>query len=328
MPSLGGGYGDRRRDRSEGTIRAGSVWPIKSDKVTPTDDLLLDAAMRCDVDEVEACIDAKANPTADGPMLLAANNGGVLVVNRLAELGANVNAPGAYGKTPLICAAEKGHADVVAALIASGAELDTGLVPGGQTALHLAGSDEQCPLQMARMTCHLLLERHADPLLRDRWGHTAEQFHRLQAGLPPGRLAGDRSAAPKRDGRSVMLADMIRERQRLECGLMMAMQKLCWMRLLQRNHSNLEMSLGAASPAFVVTFGWTKTQQPTPMSVYDRVVIRILQQADALVAQASARGGEVAAPYEAALSRHLHGLRSRDYFENLPSYQVFAELQG
>ena len=109
---------------------------------------------------------------------------------------------------------------------------------------------------------------------------------------------------------------------------MMAMQKLCWMRLLQRNHSNLEMSLGAASPAFVVTFGWTKTQQPTPMSVYDRVVIRILQQADALVAQASARGGEVAAPYEAALSRHLHGLRSRDYFENLPSYQVFAELQG
>ena len=29
MGSKGTGYGDRRRDRSEGTIRNGAVWPIK-----------------------------------------------------------------------------------------------------------------------------------------------------------------------------------------------------------------------------------------------------------------------------------------------------------
>ena len=66
MPSLGTGYGDRRRDRSEGTIRVGSVWPIATETVTPVDELLLDAAMRCDIDEVDAAIAAKANATADG----------------------------------------------------------------------------------------------------------------------------------------------------------------------------------------------------------------------------------------------------------------------
>ena len=29
MPLALGGYGDRRRDRSEGTIRNGACWPIK-----------------------------------------------------------------------------------------------------------------------------------------------------------------------------------------------------------------------------------------------------------------------------------------------------------
>jgi hypothetical protein len=63
------------------------------------------------------------------------------------------------------------------------------------------------------MACHLLLERHADMLLADRWGHTPEQFHRLRADRPSGPIFGGGLAAPKRDGRGVILADMIRDRQ-------------------------------------------------------------------------------------------------------------------
>ena len=115
---------------------------------------------------VEAAIGAKANATADGPLLLAAQNGGNPVVQRLAAAsasvnswdaleemllaaekggtadprlaaaGASVNSSGAYGKTPLILAAEKGHSDVIDTLVRTGASLDEGLKPGGQTALH------------------------------------------------------------------------------------------------------------------------------------------------------------------------------------------------
>jgi hypothetical protein len=250
MPSLGSGYGDRRRDRSEGTIRAGSVWPIRTDTVNPIDELLLDAAMRCDLDELNVCIDCKANPAADAnPALnIAASHGGTLVVGRLAELGASVNKPGAFGKTPLIAAAEKGHADVVQALVAAGADLDAGLVPGGQSALHLVGAEMQCPLQMARVTCHVLLESHADILLRDRWGRTAEQFHRKRAALlptpnpclpmqqqPGGDVngAGSGAPAPLRDGRSLILADMIAKKLVHTSKLVTVMQRLCWMRLLR-----------------------------------------------------------------------------------------------
>ena len=72
----------------------------QDEKVTPKDELLLDAAMRCDVDEVGVAIASGAEPTqADSPALLvAAQNGGVLVVKQLAELGASVNAAGAFGK--------------------------------------------------------------------------------------------------------------------------------------------------------------------------------------------------------------------------------------
>ena len=78
--SRGTGYGDRRRDRSEGTVRVGSVWPIgkagfypgpsaargsrknhfTKNSVTPADDLLLDAAMRCDLDEACVCPELEA----------------------------------------------------------------------------------------------------------------------------------------------------------------------------------------------------------------------------------------------------------------------------
>eukprot|EP01043_Picozoa_sp_COSAG02_P017259 COSAG02_NODE_778_length_17288_cov_102.024725_17_plen_368_part_00 len=363
--SRGTGYGDRRRDRSEGTVRVGSVWPIgkagfypgpsaargsrknhfTKNSVTPADDLLLDAAMRCDLDEVDAAIGVKANPTKDGPLLLAAQHGGTLVVQRLAEAGASVNTPGAYGKTPLMLAAEKGHSDVVDTLVQSGASLDARMTPGGQTALHLVGADQQCPLQMARMVCHLLLSRNADMLIRDQWGRTAEEYHRRCADLPnsvTSALSADAgravpsfgsgiSLAPSRDGRSVLIADMIAAKVAQATGLLVAMQKLCWMRLLHRNYTRPEMSYGADSPADCITRPRPNAGDPEGVrpssaaasyhadglreAVYDSLVLRIIKDCHAL-----------RTPSDATLSRHIRGLRDRYYREQLPSYQVFTEM--
>lgn len=349
-------------------MRVGSVWPIAKsgfypgpsaprgsrknhftkNSVTPADDLLLDAAMRCDLDEVDAAIGVKANPTKDGPLLLAAQHGGTLVVQRLAEAGASVNTPGAYGKTPLMLAAEKGHADVIETLVQSGANLDARMTPGGQTALHLVGEDQQCPLQMARMCAHLLLSRHADMLIRDQWGRTAQEYHRRRADLPnaTSALAADAgraispfgtdsgtrmSHAPSRDGRAVVIAEMIAARVAQETGLLVAMQKLCWMRLLHRNYSRPEMSYGADSPADCITKPRPNTGHPEgvrPSStaasafadglrevVYDSLVLRIIKDCHALCG-----------PSDATLSRHIRGLRDRYYREQLPSFQVFTEM--
>lgn len=360
--NAGNGYGDRRRDRSEGTIRVcvspwscvidgytcvttavppwlcvsrGSVWPIGQNKVTPADELLLDAAMRCDLDEVDAAIGAMANPAKDGPLLLAAQHGGTLVVQRLAQAGASVNTPGAYGKTPLILAAEKGHSAVIETLVRSGANLDAAMAPGGQTALHLVGEDQQCPLQMARMCTHLLLTRNADPLIRDQWGRTAEEYHRRRADLPNARAlpaGGSMSHAPLRDGRAVIIAGMIKDKVARETALLVAMQKLCWMRLLQRNYSRPEMSYGAESAAYPITVSpmtstvgdlervdtsstaaSNSTEGPRE-AVYTSLVLRIIKDFHALCA-----------PLDATLSRHIRGLRDRYYREQLPSFQVFTE---
>jgi uncharacterized membrane protein YgcG len=395
----GTGYGDRRRDRSEGTIRVGSVWPIATETVTPVDELLLDAAMRCDIDEVDAAIGAKANATADGPLLLAAQHGGTLVVERLSTLGASVNSAGAYGKTPLILAAEKGHSDVIDALVKSGASLDARMTPGGQTALHLVGADEQCPLQMARMCAHSLLERNADPLIRDQWGRTAEEYHRRRADLPdaggaaaaapraapratplwtpargrdlqrpapiprgPSPFDGATQHAPLRDGRSVLIADMIRAKLAREAGLLVAMQKLCWMRLLHRNHTRPEMSYGAESPAFPIT---VSPVQPPPAHLESEPPSTAGSRRSSVASGAGSAarsgasgssggsggsgssGGSAGPPREvvyqsivlriikdchalyppsdATLSKHIHGLRDLYYREQLPSYQVFTE---
>ena len=383
MPGVG--YADRRFDRSEGTIRVGSVWPIATDKVSNVDDLLLDAAMRCDMDEVEAAIAAKANATADGPLLLAAQNGSSMVVQRLAEAGASVNSSGAFGKTPLILAAEKGHSDVIDTLVATGASLDERLRPGGQTALHMVGVDEQCPLQMARMCAHELLERYADPLIRDQWGRTAEEFHRRRADLPgsdherdspqlwapargrnlyqaaprPRRPSPFDSAtlhAPRRDGRAVLIADMICAKVERESGLLVAMQKLCWMRLLHRNYMRPEMSYGADSPAWCIT----KSPVPPAEAPGSAAGSRRSSVASAKSATGSAKSATGSAhsgssggsapgppreavyagilqriikdchalypPSDAIVSKHIRGLRDRMYQEQLPSYQVFTEL--
>ena len=62
-------------------------------------------------------------------------------------------------------AAEKGHADVCAVLIAQGAHLDAGMQPAGHTALYMVGLDDQCPLQSARSTADMLLRASADGTL-------------------------------------------------------------------------------------------------------------------------------------------------------------------
>ena len=54
----------------------------------------------------------------------AANHGNLAAARRLIKAGADLNAVGKGGWTPLVMASFKGHYEVVAALLAAGAEVD------------------------------------------------------------------------------------------------------------------------------------------------------------------------------------------------------------
>ena len=128
-----------------------------------------------------------------------------------------------------------------------------------------------------------------------------------------------------------MIAEMIAAKVAQETGLLVAMQKLCWMRLLHRNYSRPEMSYGADSPADCITRPRPNAGNPEggrPLSgaashhadgvreaVYDAIVLRIIKDYHALCA-----------PSDTTLSKHIRGLRDRYYREQLPSFQVFTEL--
>lgn len=87
----------------------------------------------------------------DEPKLL---DGALQVVARLLEAGANVDSPSANKTTPLIAAAENGHADIARLLIDKGATLDT-QNDSGSTALILAAKGGHADV------ARLLLERGA-----------------------------------------------------------------------------------------------------------------------------------------------------------------------
>ncbi|XP_037087755.1 transient receptor potential channel pyrexia-like [Pollicipes pollicipes] len=70
---------------------------------------------------------------------LAAFSGNLDTVKCLVKYGANVNAlDGRQSTTPLICAAAVSSADTVAFLVDNGADVDAGLDPSDETALHYA----------------------------------------------------------------------------------------------------------------------------------------------------------------------------------------------
>jgi len=95
----------------------------------------------------------------------AAANGDIELVKSLISSGADVNAPGNWGWTPLYTAAAIGHGDIVSLLIAKGANVDT---PSelGMTPLHFAVRNDR------RDIAKLLIENGADCSTRDKRGIT------------------------------------------------------------------------------------------------------------------------------------------------------------
>lgn len=104
---------------------------------------LVDAAARGDVNVVRRLLESGApvdSIDSDGDTALkgAATTGELEAVRVLIELGADPNRPaGILGTPPLMCAAEMGHADVVAHLLRSGAN-PAATNNKGQTALMMA----------------------------------------------------------------------------------------------------------------------------------------------------------------------------------------------
>jgi len=135
------------------------------------------------------------------PLHLAAARGHLAVAQLLVEKGAAVNAVDRFGRTPLHEAVLNGHDDVIAALRAAGgalhfatrhraAEMLCGAAAEGDLAQiaryldagldpNVADYDKRCALHIAAaegsiQICRALLQRGANPLATDRWGHTAK----------------------------------------------------------------------------------------------------------------------------------------------------------
>ncbi|KAJ6439191.1 Serine/threonine-protein phosphatase 6 regulatory ankyrin repeat subunit A [Purpureocillium lavendulum] len=131
-----------------------------------------------------------------GFLVWAAKNGHETVVQVLVEKGADINANGRYGRTPLSWAAEDGHEAVVRLLVEKGADIDAkgryGLTPllgaaenGHEAVVRLLvekggdinakGEDGQTPLSGAAENGHeavvrLLVEKGADIDAEGRYG--------------------------------------------------------------------------------------------------------------------------------------------------------------
>jgi uncharacterized protein len=75
--------------------------------------------------------------TQTTPLHRAVLSGDAVAVRRLIRAGADVNAANRYGVTPLMLAAERGHAHLIAALLSAGASLKAAeaRLPDGQTLL-------------------------------------------------------------------------------------------------------------------------------------------------------------------------------------------------
>jgi ankyrin repeat protein len=71
----------------------------------------------------------------DGPLAAAAWYGQLGVVTLLIARGANINAPGIFGRTALHCAAEQDNEEVVALLLENGADTNSRDSPDGLTPL-------------------------------------------------------------------------------------------------------------------------------------------------------------------------------------------------
>lgn len=102
-------------------------------------------------------------------LLLPDHNGQVLDVNAAAK--------DAFGRTPLMLAAARGHLEVIEHLLNSGATCGIRTLGTGETALHFAAQNVQVE------ACHLLIHKKADILVRDAAGRTPADVMGQRRGL-------------------------------------------------------------------------------------------------------------------------------------------------
>ena len=114
--------------------------------------------------EAGANVNAKEN---DGrtPLMCAADKGHSEIVKLLIENGADVNAKNNYGHTSLMCAAGKGHTEIVKLLIEKGANVNA-KNNYGRTPLMYAADEGHTE------TVKLLIEKGADVNAKDKDGRT------------------------------------------------------------------------------------------------------------------------------------------------------------
>ena len=111
-------------------------------------------------------VSAKGGPL--GTALHAASRMNRLkVVQSLLGHGADVNAPGMWGRTPLLFASVKGHLEVVRCLLEHGADVNAKDQDDDTTSLHLAAQNGKTEV------LRTLLKHNADINARDNEGYTA-----------------------------------------------------------------------------------------------------------------------------------------------------------
>jgi hypothetical protein len=112
-----------------------------------------------------------AQKVGNTPLLLAANRGHAKVVLLLLEAGANTEAVTSVGNTPLLAAVLNGHARIASTLLSAGADVNRANNSTGVTPLIAAASGEE-----ALVT--LLLEAKAEIHARDASGKRAIEWAR------------------------------------------------------------------------------------------------------------------------------------------------------
>ena len=125
-----------------------------------------------------ADIDAADTWRGQSPLMWAAAENHVPIMNVLLEGGAAVDATSTGGFTALMFAVRQDARDAARMLLAAGADVDA-RAPNGQNLLRMAITNRHYPLAA------LLLARGADPIARDTQGNTA--LHDLVAARAPQR---------------------------------------------------------------------------------------------------------------------------------------------
>jgi hypothetical protein len=141
---------------------------LQSRRVAFTEDKFRSAALDGDAALVKLFVDAGMSPDAGGALAAAIDVKAAEVVRVLAEAGANVNAPGPFGQTPVFNAASSGSLEAVKALVAAGADVNA------------ANEYKIAPLSTAAEQGHLeivkaLIAAGADVNNREQYGGSAIQ---------------------------------------------------------------------------------------------------------------------------------------------------------